>query len=67
MYLHSRLQCVLIYRNVQENSKGKQVYDPTNDPVLNEFKRENLIHRQAQAAVLDGIKHLKELNISTRR
>ncbi|XP_045493163.1 probable rRNA-processing protein EBP2 homolog [Colias croceus] len=54
-------------KNVQENSKGKQVYDPAQDPVLNEFKRENLIHRQAQAAVVDGIKRLKELNIPTKR
>lgn len=43
------------------------MYDPTQDPVLNEFKRENLIHRQAQAAVLEGLKKLKELNIPTRR
>lgn len=50
-----------------ENSKGNRVYDPAEDPVLNEFKRENLIHRQAQAAVLDGIKRLKELNVPTRR
>ncbi|CAK1553452.1 unnamed protein product [Leptosia nina] len=54
-------------KNLQENTKSKQLYDPASDPVLNEFKRENLIHRQAQAAVLDGIKRLKELNIPTRR
>ncbi|CAH4007652.1 probable rRNA-processing protein EBP2 homolog [Pieris brassicae] len=60
-------QTAIRRKNLQENSKGKQVYDPTNDPVLNEFKRENLIHRQAQSAVLDGIKRLKDLNISTRR
>lgn len=55
------------FRNIQENTKGNHLYDPTQDPVLNEFKRENLIHRQAQAAVIDGIKRLKELNIPTRR
>ncbi|XP_041976063.1 probable rRNA-processing protein EBP2 homolog [Aricia agestis] len=54
-------------KNIKENSKGKQEYDPSQDPVLNEFKRENLIHRQAQAAVVDGIKRLKELNIPTKR
>ncbi|VVD04129.1 unnamed protein product [Leptidea sinapis] len=54
-------------KNLQENSKGNKLYDPTQDPVLNEFKRENLIHRQAQAAVIDGIKRLKDLNISTKR
>uniref|UniRef100_A0A1E1W7Z2 Uncharacterized protein n=1 Tax=Pectinophora gossypiella TaxID=13191 RepID=A0A1E1W7Z2_PECGO len=54
-------------KNIKENSKGKQQYDPTQDPVLNEFKRENLIHRQAQAAVVEGIKRLKELGIPTKR
>ncbi|KPJ15898.1 putative rRNA-processing protein EBP2-like [Papilio machaon] len=54
-------------KNVKENSKGNQKYDPTQDPILNEFKRENLIHRQAQAAVIDGIKRLKDLNVPTRR
>ncbi|CAG9115759.1 hypothetical protein JYU34_016683 [Plutella xylostella] len=54
-------------KNVKENTKGKQAYDPTQDPVLNEFKRENLLHRQAQAAVMEGIKKLKELNIPTKR
>lgn len=43
------------------------MYDPTQDPVLNEFKRENLIHRQAQAAVVEGIRRLKELGVPTRR
>ncbi|XP_039749283.1 probable rRNA-processing protein EBP2 homolog [Pararge aegeria] len=54
-------------KNVVENTKGNKLYDPTEDPVLNEFKRENLIHRQAQAAVVDGIKRLQELNIPTKR
>ncbi|CAG4986972.1 unnamed protein product [Parnassius apollo] len=54
-------------KNIKENTKGNQLYDPTQDPVLNEFKRENLIHRQAQAAVIDGIKRLKELNVPTKR
>ncbi|XP_053602784.1 probable rRNA-processing protein EBP2 homolog [Plodia interpunctella] len=54
-------------KNIKENSKGSREYDPAQDPVLNEFKRENLIHRQAQAAVLEGIKKLKELGVPTRR
>ncbi|NP_001040242.1 rRNA processing protein Ebp2 [Bombyx mori] len=54
-------------KNLKENSKGNIQYDPTQDPVLNEFKRENLIHRQAQAAVVEGLKKLKELGIATRR
>ncbi|KAL0840690.1 hypothetical protein ABMA28_015883 [Loxostege sticticalis] len=54
-------------KNIKENNRGLKEYDPSQDPVLNEFKRENLIHRQAQAAVVEGIKKLKELNIPTRR
>ncbi|XP_060801271.1 probable rRNA-processing protein EBP2 homolog [Amyelois transitella] len=54
-------------KNIKENSKGSREYDPAQDPVLNEFKRENLIHRQAQAAVVEGIKRLKELGVPTRR
>nr|XP_026486065.1 probable rRNA-processing protein EBP2 homolog [Vanessa tameamea] len=60
-------QTALRRKNIAENTKGKLAYDPTQDPVLNEFKRENLIHRQAQAAAIDGIKRLKELNIPTKR
>lgn len=40
---------------------------PEEDPVLNDFKREMLFHRQAQAAVLEGIKRLHELGIKTKR
>ncbi|XP_055381411.1 probable rRNA-processing protein EBP2 homolog [Condylostylus longicornis] len=40
---------------------------PEEDPVLNDFKREMLFHRQAQAAVLEGIKKLHALNIPTKR
>lgn len=40
---------------------------PSVDPVLNDFKREILFHRQAQAAVTDGIIKLKELGIPTKR
>ncbi|XP_032511511.2 probable rRNA-processing protein EBP2 homolog [Danaus plexippus] len=54
-------------KNIKENTKGNVLYDPSQDPVLNEFKRENLIHRQAQAAVIEGIKRLKDLNIPTKR
>ncbi|KAL4704902.1 hypothetical protein ACJJTC_018519 [Scirpophaga incertulas] len=54
-------------KNIKENTKGIKSYDPSEDPVLNEFKRENLIHRQAQAAVVEGIKMLKDLGIPTKR
>lgn len=40
---------------------------PEADPVLNDFKREILFYRQAQTAVMDGIKKLKELGIATKR
>lgn len=40
---------------------------PEVDPVINDFKRETLFHRQAQAAVMDGIVKLKECGILTKR
>ncbi|XP_062127191.1 probable rRNA-processing protein EBP2 homolog [Drosophila sulfurigaster albostrigata] len=40
---------------------------PEEDPVLNDFKREMLFHRQAQAAVVEGIQRLHKLGIKTRR
>ncbi|XP_058444043.1 probable rRNA-processing protein EBP2 homolog [Malaya genurostris] len=40
---------------------------PEADPVLNDFKREILFHRQAQAAVVEGIKRLHDLGIGTKR
>lgn len=40
---------------------------PEEDPVLNDFKREMLFHRQAQSAVSEGIKKLHDLGITTKR
>ncbi|XP_013100025.1 probable rRNA-processing protein EBP2 homolog [Stomoxys calcitrans] len=40
---------------------------PEEDPVLNDFKREMLFHRQAQAAVIEGIRRLHELGVKTKR
>uniref|UniRef100_T1GHT4 Uncharacterized protein n=1 Tax=Megaselia scalaris TaxID=36166 RepID=T1GHT4_MEGSC len=40
---------------------------PEDDPILNDFKREMLFHRQAQAAVREGIKRLHDLGITTKR
>lgn len=37
------------------------------DPVLNDFRREMTFHRQAQAAVVEGIKRLQSLKIPTKR
>ncbi|XP_053657926.1 probable rRNA-processing protein EBP2 homolog [Anopheles marshallii] len=40
---------------------------PETDTVLNDFKREILFHRQAQAATIEGIRKLHELGIATKR
>lgn len=44
-----------------------QSFTPDEDPVLNDFKREMTFHRQAQAAVIDGIQRLHELGLPTKR
>lgn len=48
-------------------NKKIPAFTPEADPVLNDFKREMLFHRQAQAAVLEGIQRLKGLGIATKR
>lgn len=53
-------------KQLQGNKKLPQ-YKPSEDPVLNDFRRENIFHRQAQGAVMDGINRLKQLGISTCR
>ncbi|XP_065082406.1 probable rRNA-processing protein EBP2 homolog [Ochlerotatus camptorhynchus] len=40
---------------------------PGQDAVLNDFKREILFHRQAQAAAVEGIKRLHDMGIVTKR
>lgn len=40
---------------------------PEADPVLNDFKREILFHRQAQAACVEGIRRFHDLGIVTKR
>lgn len=40
---------------------------PEADPVLNDFKREMIFHRQAQQASIEGIKKLHALGIATKR
>ncbi|KOC71234.1 putative rRNA-processing protein EBP2 like protein [Habropoda laboriosa] len=42
-------------------------YNPADDPVLNDFRRETMFHRQAQGAVMDGIARLKKLKLPTIR
>lgn len=53
-------------KQLQGNKKLPQ-YDPAEDPVLNDFRRETMFHRQAQGAVMDGITRLKKLGIPTIR
>lgn len=48
------------------NAKIK-AFAPEEDPVLNDFKREMMFHRQAQSAVIEGIKRLHGLGIATKR
>jgi len=53
-------------KQLQGNRKLPQ-YKPSEDPVLNDFRRENMFHRQAQGAVMEGINRLKKLGISISR
>lgn len=48
------------------NAKIKS-FTSDEDPVLNDFRREMTFHRQAQAAVVDGIARLHKLNLPTKR
>lgn len=48
------------------NAKIKS-FKPEEDPVLNDFKREMTFHRQAQAAVIEGMRRLHELKVPTKR
>lgn len=48
------------------NAKLKS-FTATEDPVLNDFRREMIFHRQAQAAVLLGIQKLHALGVPTKR
>lgn len=53
-------------KQLQGNKKLPQ-YESSQDPVLNDFRRETMFHRQAQGAVMDGIARLKKLGIPTSR
>lgn len=53
--------------NQLKNNKKLQQFTPEEDPVLNDFKREMMFLRQAQATVLDAIPKIKSLNILTQR
>lgn len=53
-------------KQLKGNKKLPQ-YEASEDPVLNDFRREMMFHRQAQGAVMDGIARLKKLGIPTVR
>ncbi|CAL7942032.1 unnamed protein product [Xylocopa violacea] len=53
-------------KQLKGNKKLPQ-YDPSEDPVLNDFRRETMFHRQAQSAVMDSIARLKKLGVPTIR
>ncbi|XP_014469875.1 PREDICTED: probable rRNA-processing protein EBP2 homolog [Dinoponera quadriceps] len=53
-------------KQLKGNQKLPQ-YEPSQDPVLNDFRRETMFHRQAQGAVMDGIARLKKLGVLTLR
>ncbi|XP_019762244.1 probable rRNA-processing protein EBP2 homolog [Dendroctonus ponderosae] len=53
--------------NQFKNNKKLVQLKPHEDPVLNDFKREMLFQRQAQAAVLEAIPKLKALGLPTKR
>ncbi|KAG7212461.1 hypothetical protein KM043_012776 [Ampulex compressa] len=53
-------------KQLKGNKKLPQ-YESSDDPVLNDFRRETMFHRQAQGAVMDGIARLKKLGVLTTR
>ncbi|XP_050304822.1 probable rRNA-processing protein EBP2 homolog [Anthonomus grandis grandis] len=53
--------------NQLKNNKKLPQLKPSDDPVLNDFKREMAFHRQAQATILDAIPKLKALGLPTKR
>ncbi|XP_072379395.1 probable rRNA-processing protein EBP2 homolog [Diabrotica undecimpunctata] len=53
--------------NELRNNKKLTQFTPNEDPVLNDFKREMMFHRQAQAAILDSIPKLKDMGVLTKR
>jgi len=53
-------------KQLKGNKKLPQ-FTPAEDPVLNDFRRETMFHRQAQSAVIDGIARIKKLGILTIR
>lgn len=53
--------------NELKNNKKLPQFAPSEDPVLNDFKRELMFHRQAQATVQEAIPKIKAMGIPTKR
>lgn len=53
--------------NQLKNNKKLPQFNLSEDPILNDFKREMLFHRQAQAAVMECIPKIKAMSIPTKR
>lgn len=53
--------------NQLKNNKKLQQFAAAEDPVLNDFKREMMFHRQAQATVMQALPKLKAMGIATIR
>ncbi|XP_063929803.1 probable rRNA-processing protein EBP2 homolog [Zophobas morio] len=53
--------------NQLKNNKKLPQVDPSVDPVLNDFKRETMFHRQAQGTVMEALPKLKALGLKTIR
>lgn len=53
--------------NELKNNKKLPQFAPNEDPILNDFKREMIFHRQAQAAVLEAIPRIKAMGLDTKR
>ncbi|XP_057653304.1 probable rRNA-processing protein EBP2 homolog [Diorhabda carinulata] len=53
--------------NELRNNKKLPQFSPKEDPVLNDFKREMMFHRQAQACTLEAIPKLKQMGLPTKR
>lgn len=51
---------------LQNNAKLPNI-NAAQDPVINDFKREMMFHRQAQATVMEALARLKEMGIVTKR
>ncbi|KAJ8922486.1 hypothetical protein NQ315_007514 [Exocentrus adspersus] len=54
-------------KNQLKNNKKLPQFAPSEDPVINDFKREMMFHRQAQAAAIEAIAKIKAMGVSTKR